>query len=112
MANSITVEEILNAIAVPTTVGSWQSDEVVPDEPWLEYHRAGSDDISGDDLIYQKRDVWKFSLYGKQKNAFDFWDKTNEIEKTLDELEVVYDRSGDIFFDDCLYTIYTVTINR
>lgn len=106
------IEDILLAIGAPTCVGSWQDDEIVPDEPFIEYHRQDSDDVAGDDKIAAKRDVWQLSLYGKQKDAFDFWDKLIDIERILDERDLSYSRSGDIFFDDCMYSIFTLTLMR
>lgn len=110
--DNATIDEILEALSMPTCIGSWQEDEIVPDEPFIEYHRQDSDDIAGDDKMAAKRDVWALSLYGKQKDAFDFWDKMREIEDILDSFELSYSRSGDIMFDDCIYCVFTLTLPR
>lgn len=109
---SSTLEEILTEIGAPTCVGSWQEDEIVPDEPFIEYHRQDADDISGDDKVAAKRDVWLLSLYGKQDDMFTFWERLEAVEDVLDARELSYARSGDIFFDDCVYSVFTLTLPR
>ncbi|WP_165043671.1 hypothetical protein [Adlercreutzia sp. ZJ138] len=111
MANT-TLDDILEELNMPTCIGSWQEDEIVPDEPYLEYHRQDADDVAGDDGIAAKRDIWELSLYGKQKDAFAFWGKMNDLEDVLDARRLSYSRSGDILFDDCMYCVYTMTLPR
>lgn len=111
MAETATIESILETIALPTCVGSWADDETVEDKhPYIEYHRLEADDIGGDDVVKVKRNVWELSVYGKTKDSFDFWDACDTVTDTLDALKVFYDRSGDIFFDDCMYQTITFTL--
>lgn len=111
MANKATIESILETIGRPTCVGSWQEDETTEDKfPFIEYHRMDANDIAGDDHVRAKRNVWELSVYGKAADAFDFWEVCDEVTDTLDASEVFYDRSGDIFFDDCMYQVFTFTL--
>lgn len=101
--------DILKDINLPTTIGSWADDEVVPSSPFIEYHRDDRNDLVADDKVSIKRTYWALSVYGQQKSTPAYYEAVEKVEQVLDSHNVVYTASGDIFDDNIVYTTYYFT---
>lgn len=90
-------------------IGSWQNDEK-PMFPYIEYHRDTPNDLRADNRNYFKSNEWLVAVYGKQKDAHDFWELVDKLTVSLDARCVDYSRSGDLFFDDVIMENFYVSL--
>lgn len=70
-------------------------DEDNPETPFLIYYFSEPSHFKADDKIYNKENHYTIEHYFKTKNL----EIEEKIENALDELEIIYEKSGDIYID-------------
>lgn len=103
--------DVFGKMNIPVVIGSFGDGEIVS-FPFIEYHRDAPDYLIGDNKVLQKTDRWDISLYNLKEDAPKHWELCDKLEGLLDEHNVSYDNSGDIFIDDenIIYTTITLSI--